>query len=102
MRDEGLLDSALARPVNKYSYGGCKDLDALAAAYGFGLARNHPFVDGNKRAAFLAVGVFLAMNGHRLTVKPVDAIEAILALAAGSMDEAHFADWIKMHLRAAA
>jgi death-on-curing protein len=102
LRDEGLLDSALARPVNKHPYEGCKDLAVLAAAYGFGLARNHPFVDGNKRVAFLAVGVFLAMNGHRLTVKPVDAIEAILALAAGSLDEAHFADWIKTHLHAAA
>ena len=102
MRDEGLLDSALARPVNKHSYEGCKDLADPAAAYGFGLARNHPFVDGNKRAAFLAVGVFLAINGHRLTATPVDAIESILALAAGSVDEAQFADWIKRNLRAAA
>ena len=102
LRDEGLLDSALARPVNKFAYEGCKDLAVLAAAYGFGLARNHSFVDGNKRAAFLAVGVFLAMNGHRLTAKPVDAIDAILALAAGSLDEAHCADWIKTHLHAAA
>lgn len=101
LRDEGLSDSALARPVNKHSYDGCKDLAVLAAAYGFGLARNHPFVDGNKRAAFLAVGVFLAINGHRLAAKPVEAIEAILLLAAGSMEEARFADWIKTHLRAA-
>jgi death-on-curing protein len=102
LRDEGLLDSALARPVNKHSYEGRKDLADLAAAYGFGLARNHPIVDGNKRAAFLAVGVFLAINGHRLTATPVNAIESILALAAGSMDEAQFADWIKRNLRAAA
>ncbi|MFT3907245.1 MAG: type II toxin-antitoxin system death-on-curing family toxin [Steroidobacteraceae bacterium] len=102
MRDEGLLDSALARPVNKYSCDGCGDLAVLAAACGFGLARNHPFVDGNKRAAFLAVGVFLAINGHRLSVKPVAAIEAILSLAAGSMEEGRFAEWIKTHLRAAA
>lgn len=101
LRNEGLLDSALDRPVNKYAYEGCKDLAVLAAAYGFGLARNHPFVDGNKRAAFLAVGVFLAMNGHRLKAKPVDAIEAILALASGSMDEAQFAEWIKRNLRVA-
>jgi death on curing protein len=98
LRDEGLLDSALARPVNKHSYEGCTDLAELAAAYGFGLARNHPFVDGNKRAAFLAVGVFLAMNEQRLTSTPVDAIDAILALATGSLDEAHFAEWIKAHL----
>jgi len=102
VRDEGLLDSALARPVNKHSYEGCMDLAVLAAAYGFGLARSYPFVDGNKRAAFLAVGVFPTMNGHRLTATPVDAIEAILALADGTMDEAHFASWIKAHLRAAA
>ncbi|MEP7314959.1 MAG: type II toxin-antitoxin system death-on-curing family toxin [Pseudomonadota bacterium] len=95
LRDEGLLDSALARPVNKYSHDGCKDLAVLAAAYGYGLARNHPFVDGNKRAAFLAVGVFLAINGQRLTAKPIEAIEAILSLAAGSMEEARFADWVR-------
>lgn len=95
LRDEGLLDSALARPVDKYSCDGCKDLAVLAAAYGYGLARNHPFVDGNKRAAFLAVGVFLAINGQRLTAKPIEAIEAILSLAAGSMEEARFADWVR-------
>lgn len=102
LRDEGLLDSALTRPVNKHSYDGRKDLAVLAAACGFGLVRNHPFVDGNKRAAFLAVGVFLAINGQRLSAKPVEAIEAILSLAAGSMEEASFAEWIKTHLRAAA
>jgi death on curing protein len=100
LRDEGLLDSAIARPVNKHSHEGCSDLAALAAAYGFGLARDHPFIDGNKRAAFLAVGVFFAMNEQRLAATPVAAIEAILALATGSLDEAHFAEWIRMHLRA--
>lgn len=102
LRDEGLLDSALARPVNKYTFEGCTELAALAAAYGFGLARNHPFVDGNKRAAFLAVGVFLAINGHRLTATPLDAIEAVQALAAGSLEEPQFADWIRRNLRSAA
>lgn len=101
LRDEGLLDSALTRPQNKHAYEGCNDIAELAAAYGFGLARNHPFVDGNKRAAFLAVGVFLALNGHRLTATPVDAIEAVLALASGSMDEAQFAGWLKRNVRAA-
>jgi death-on-curing protein len=100
VRDEGLLDSALARPVNKHAYEGCTDLAALAAAYGFGLARNHPFVDGNKRVAFLSVGVFLAINGYRLSATPVEAIDAIMALAAGSMEEAQFAAWIREHLRA--
>jgi death-on-curing protein len=99
LRDEGLLDSALARPVNKHAYEGCADLAVLAAAYGFGLARNHAFVDGNKRVAFLAVGVFLAINRHGLTATPVEAIDAIVALAAGAMDEAQFAQWIRAHLR---
>lgn len=100
LRDEGLLDSALARPVNKHAYEGCSDVAVLAAAYGFGLARNHAFVDGNKRVAFLAVGVFLAINGQRLSATPVEAIEAILALASGGMDEAQFAQWVREHLRA--
>lgn len=100
VRDEGLLDSALSRPVNKHAYEGCTDLAALAAAYGFGLARNHPFVDGNKRAAFLAVGVFLAINGRGLTATPIEAIDAILSLAAGDLEEQQFADWIRAHLRA--
>ncbi len=95
LRDEGLLGSALARAVDKYTYEGCRDLVVLAAAYGLCLARNHPFVDGNNRVAFLAVGVFLAMNGQRLTAAPVDAIEAIMALASGELDETQFADWIK-------
>lgn len=98
LRDEGLLDSALAHPVNKHTCDDCSDLAVLAAAYGFGLARNHLFVDGNKRAAFLAVGVFLAMNGHRLTATPVAAIEAVLALAAGSLEEAQFAEWIRKNI----
>ena len=102
LRDEGLLDSALTRPVNKHAYEGCSDLAVLAAAYGFGLARNHAFVDGNKRVAFLAVGVFLAINGHGLAATPIEAIDAILALASGSMDEAQFTQWIREHLRAEA
>jgi death on curing protein len=97
LRDEGLLDSALARPVNKHSYEGCTDLAVLAAAYGFGLAKNHAFIDGNKRAAFLAVGIFLAINGLRLNATPVDAIQTVLALAAGDLDESRFADWIRLN-----
>jgi len=80
---------------------GLRDESLLESAYGFGLARKHPFVDGNKRMAFLAVGVFLAINAHRLSTTPVDAIDAMLALAAGSMDEVQFGDWIKRHLVAA-
>jgi death-on-curing protein len=100
LRDEGLLDSALARPINQYTYEGCLDLAILAAAYGFGLVRNHAFVDGNKRAGFLAVGIFLAINGQRLTAKPIDAIEAVMSLSAGRMEEARFAEWVRMNIRA--
>ena len=94
MRDEGLLDSALARPLNLVAYGE-PDLAALAASYGFGIAKNHPFVDGNKRAAFLAVGLFLFLNGQRLKVTQTDATVMVLALAAGEIDEAAFANWIR-------
>lgn len=99
LRDEGLLDSALARPVNKHAYEGCTDVAVLAAAYGFAPARNHPFVDGNKRTAFLAVGVFLSINGHALKASAVEAIDAILALASSSMDDTQLAEWIREHSR---
>lgn len=98
MRDEGLLDSALARPVNKHHYDGVRDLAELAAAYGFGVAKNHAFVDGNKRAAFLSIGLFLAINGARLEADRIDAIRTILALAAGELDEASLARWIAANL----
>ncbi len=96
IRNEGLLDSALARPLNLALYEQ-PDLAALAASYGCGLAKNHPFVDGNKRAAFLSVGLFLFLNGYRLTATQVDATLTILALAAGEIDEAGFAEWIRVH-----
>lgn len=102
LRDEGLLDSALARPVNRFEYGERDDLPALAAAYGYGLAKNHPFVDGNKRAAFLGLGLFLALNGLRLKADPLDAIRTILALAAGELDESQLAEWIRGNAAAAA
>jgi death-on-curing protein len=98
LRDEGLLDSALARPLNLAAYGE-PDIAALAASYGVGLAKNHAFVDGNKRAAFLAVGLFLALNGQRLVASQVEATTTMLALAEGSLDEAGFADWIRRHTR---
>ena len=97
LRDEGLLDSALHRPRNLHELGGVSDLSALAAAYAHGLSRNHPFVDGNKRAAFLAIGVFLAINGRRLTASPVEAVVAMTALAAGELDEPTLAAWIRRH-----
>jgi death-on-curing protein len=98
LRDEGLLDSALARPINKFHYDGVDDLAELAAAYGFGIAKNQAFVDGNKRAAFLAIGLFLAINGARLRADQLDAIATILALAAGELDEARLAKWIAANL----
>jgi death-on-curing protein len=94
MRDEGLLDSALARPLNLAAYGE-PDLADLAAAYAVGIAQNHPFVDGNKRAAFLAAGLFLALNGMRLRVPQAEAAGAMLAVAAGELEEAAFAEWIR-------
>ncbi len=97
LRDEGLLESALARPVNLAAYGQ-PDLADLAACYGVGLAKNHPFVDGNKRAAFLSVGLFLALNGHRLRATQVEATLTMLAVAASDMDESSFAVWIRSHL----
>lgn len=94
VRDEALLDSALARAANLAHYGN-PDYAELAAAYGFGLAKNHAFVDGNKRAAFLSVGLFLSVNGWRLKATQVDATLTVLSLAAGEMTEADFASWIR-------
>ena len=96
LRDEGLLDSALARP-NLAAYGQ-PDLAELAAAYGVGLAKNHPFADGNKRVAFLAVGLFLALNGYRLNAGQVEATQAMLAVAAGELDEPAFAAWLRQYM----
>jgi death-on-curing protein len=94
IRDLGLLKSALARPINKFSYGE-SDLAALAAAYAFGIARNHPFVDGNKRAAFASIIVFLGLNGFDFDVPPEQATAMILALAAGEVSEVSLTRWIK-------
>ena len=98
LRDEGLLDSALARPLNLNAYG-TPDFADLAASYAIGLAKNHAFVDGNKRAAFLAAGLFLHLNGYRLSVSQADATLTMLAVAAGEMDEAGFADWLRRNCR---
>jgi death-on-curing protein len=94
IRDEGLLDSALARPLNLAAYE-MPDLFDLAASYGIGLAKNHPFNDGNKRVAFLAIGLFLAMNGYRLNASQVDATQTMLAVAAGELDEPGLAAWLR-------
>ncbi len=97
VRDERLLDSALARPVNQWHYG-LDDAAALAAAYAFGIARNHPFADGNKRTAWVSARLFLALNGHVLEFVQQDAIETVLALAAGELSEEELADWFRQHL----
>lgn len=98
LRDEGLFESALARPLNLAAYGQ-PDVADLAAAYGVGLAKNHPFVDGNKRVAFLAVGLFLALNGRRLVATQAEATLTMLDVAAGALDEAGFAAWLREHLQ---
>jgi len=94
MRDLGLLEAALARPLNKFAYGET-DLATLAAAYAFGIARNRPFVDGNKRAAFGSMIVFLGLNGIDLDVPPEDATAIILEVAAGEIDEDGLARWLR-------
>lgn len=99
LRDEGLLQSALARPRNLVAYG-TPDIADLAASYGTGLAKNHPFVDGNKRAAFLAVGLFLALNGHRLVSTQAEATLVMLDVASSVIDESTFAQWIRSHIKA--
>ena len=93
LRDAGLLESALARPVNKFAYGET-NLAALAAAYGFGIARNHAFVDGNKRTAFASIIVFLGLNGIDFDVAPEAATAIVLGVAAGEINEDGLARWI--------
>jgi len=94
IRDQGMLESALGRPPNKFAYGKT-DLAALAAAYAYGIARNHPFLDGNKRAAFGAMIVFLGLNDIDFLVPPEEATAMILSLAAGEVSEEGLARWIR-------
>jgi len=94
VRDEGLLDSALARPLNRAGYG-VPDTVELAALYAIAIARNHPFVDGNKRTAFVALVTFLALNGMMFEPPEVDATMAVLRLAAGEMDDEEFTNWVR-------
>ena len=98
VRDTALLESALARPQNLLAYG-TPDCADLAAAYGFGIARNHPFVDGNKRTAFVAMELFLELNGYRLDANDVESVMTMLAVAAVDLDERAFAAWIRAHAR---
>jgi death-on-curing protein len=98
IRDPGLLESALARPVNKFAYGETS-FAALAAAYGLGITKNHPFIDGNKRTALASVIVFLGLNGLRLDAPQGETTAVILSLAAGEVSEDVFAGWIAEHMR---
>ena len=95
-RDLGLFESALAKPRNLAVYGE-PDAAALAASYGCGIARNHPFIDGNKRTAFVAVELFLRINGVELSADDQDCVMTMLAVAAGTLEEAAFADWLRAH-----
>ena len=99
VRDEGLLESALHRPVNRFSYEEGIDLADIAASYAFGFARDHPFIDGNKRIAFLACGVFLEINGCEFFAGNADAYHAIMALAAGQIGEREFAAWLRQNCK---
>lgn len=96
IRDIGMFESALSRAPNLAAYGE-PDFAELVAAYGFGLAKNHPFLDGNKRTAFVAVELFLRLNGYVLSADDTTCILTMLALAAGDIDEANFASWIRQN-----
>lgn len=100
LRDEGLFESALARPQNLFAYEGTNDIARLAASYAFGLAKNHAFVDGNKRIAFIACGLFLRMNGYRLTAPQAEATLVMLSLASSAMGEVELAEWIRRNMKA--
>ena len=96
VRDQGLLESALARPQNLLAYG-TPSLFEMAAAYGYGLARNHAFLDGNKRIVLVAIDVFLQLNGYELTATEADAVFTIRDLASGQLDETQLAEWVTKH-----
>ena len=96
LRDAALLESALAKPLNQAAYGE-PDAFALAAAYSYGISRNHAFIDGNKRTAFVAVELFLRLNGWKLTAPDEDCILTMLAVASGDITENEFAAWLRAH-----
>ena len=95
LRDEGLLESALNRPINRAAYDAGADFASLATDYAFGIAKNHPFVDGNKRTAFVAMELFLNLNGLRLQTSDAEAVLMMLQLAGGESGEDDFAAWIR-------
>ena len=99
IRDEGLLESALARPQHLFHYERSSSIPQLAAAYGFGLSSNHPFADGNKRIAFSAMALFLELNGWRLEAEEPETVVMFTELAAGIRDETELADWLRNNSR---
>ena len=98
LRDENALESALARPRNREVYDTSSDLAALAAAYGYGLVTSHPFVDGNKRVGFLAMYVFLGLNGHEIEAEEPEVVDLMVAIAAGRLTETEVAAWLRQHI----
>lgn len=102
VRDEGLLESALGKPLNLLAYGESPSIVKLAASYAFGIVRNHPFLDGNKRTGFAAAAVFIETNGFQLTAAEADATLATLALAEGKLSEEDFEVWLKEHSKSGA
>lgn len=101
IRDEGAIESALARARNQWEYGEVRDIAPLAAAYGFGLTRSHGYSDGNQRIGFLAMAVFLDLNGYELDAPEPEVVQMMLAVAAGEAAEAELTAWVREHLHAA-
>ena len=99
LRDENALESALARPRNRALYGDASDLATIAAAYGYGLVTSHPFVDGNKRVGFLAMYVFLGLNGLELSADEPEVVDLMVALAAGRSSEEDLVVWLRNHVQ---
>ena len=99
VRDENALESALARPRQKCHYGRATDIATLAAAYGYGLSRNHPYRDGNRRIAFMAMAVFLGLNGKELDAAEADVVTTMVRVAGGALPESAVAKWPRAHLR---
>jgi death-on-curing protein len=99
VRDEGTVESALARARNQWEYAEERDLAALAAAYGFGLTRSHGYSDGNKRVGFMAMAVFLDLNGRELDAPEPEVVQVMVAVASDDLTEPELATWLRQHLR---
>ena len=98
IRDINLLESALARPKNRWIYEQDSDLVILAAAYGYGLAKNHPFIDGNKRVAFLVMYTFLGLNGYGIEATEPEVVDLMLGIADSTLSEDHLVTWLRKHV----